>query len=164
MTYSALRKAAGLSQAELARCLEVSQPAIAAYESGRRTPDGTASDRYRVLSSALTGPTRSYGFFRAREVLLPDDRWQSFVPHSGRWRLPVHLEWSTRSERDMGNFADRSRVYEIVLAEGKPSDIRIWIDRDELIEFGGTLMLPRHIKKPVHEMIERLLRGEVGAA
>lgn len=164
MTYSALREASGLSQAELARCLGVSQPAVAAYESGRRTPDGMASDRYKVLSSALIGPTRSYGFFRSREILLPDDRWQSLVPHSERWRLPVHLEWSTRSERDMGDSAGRSRVYEIVLAEGKPSDIRIWVDCDELIEFGGTLMLPRHLEKPVHEMIERLLRGEVGAA
>ncbi|MGO2540759.1 helix-turn-helix domain-containing protein [Specibacter sp. AOP5-B1-6] len=49
----ALRKAAGLSQAELARRSGVAQPNVAAYEAGRRSVSGQMLERLRAAARPL---------------------------------------------------------------------------------------------------------------
>jgi hypothetical protein len=43
--------------------------------------------------------------------------------------LPLHLNWSAPGRVfDLGSRADRARVYEIVLQEGRPADILAYVD------------------------------------
>lgn len=48
-----IREAARLSQAEVAEAIGTTQPAVAGYESGRRTPRGERAARYADLLARL---------------------------------------------------------------------------------------------------------------
>lgn len=156
MNYIALRESTGLSQVDVARILGVTQPAVAAYEAGRRPPTPPVAAKYAALEAALNGPSRCYGSFRGRPVELPDARWVPAVPREGHWRLPVHLDWSSGRTWDLGDPDDRSVVCAIVLAEGKPADVRLWVDPDELAAHWADIYLPRHMVGPVAEMLNRV--------
>lgn len=151
-----LRNATGMSQAAFAQILGTTQPAVAAYEAGRRSLSTEVSAKYQLVEMAFDGPVRTYGTFRGRPIELPDAPWTPAVPAEARIRLPVHLEWSLRRDRDLSNDEDRKAVYQQVLAEGKASDIRLWIDPDELRRIRPVLTLPRHLEDPVDEMLTRL--------
>ena len=61
--------------------------------------------------------------------------------------LPLHLNWSAPAR--MANLADRrqrARVYEVVLREGRPDDIRTYIDGVLLADLWDELVLPRKIR------------------
>jgi hypothetical protein len=40
-------------------------------------------------------------------------------------QLPLHLNWTPGRVFDLGSRADRTRVYEIVLQEGRPAEILV---------------------------------------
>ncbi|MDU0345397.1 helix-turn-helix domain-containing protein [Microbacterium sp. KSW2-29] len=65
MDIRAERRAAGVSQAELARAAEVPQPNISAYENGRRQPSPEVLERIR---RALAGTLRDR-LFRHRDEI-----------------------------------------------------------------------------------------------
>ena len=65
MNIRAERRAAGLSQAELARAAQVPQPNISAYENGRRQPSPEVLERIR---RALAGNLRDR-LFRHRDQI-----------------------------------------------------------------------------------------------
>jgi hypothetical protein len=61
--------------------------------------------------------------------------------------LPLHLNWSVRGRVfDLGSRADRARVYEIVLQEGRPADILAYIDGALLADLWDDLVLPRVVR------------------
>lgn len=158
MDFLTIRESIGLPQADMARILGVTQPAVAAYEAGRRSPAPPAAAGYAAMEAALKGPSRRYGSFRGRPIELPDAKWAPVVPHAGHWRVPVHLDWSSRRTWDLGNPDDRLTVYAMILAEGKPSDVRLWVNPGELEERQADIYLPRHVGGPVDEMIRRIGR------
>ncbi len=47
---------------------------------------------------------------------------------------------------DLGSRADRARVYEIVLQEGRPADILACVDGALLADLRGDLVLPRAVR------------------
>ena len=52
-----------------------------------------------------------------------------------RVRLPMHLNWSAPGRVfDLGSRADRARLYEIVLQEGRPADILASVDGALLVD------------------------------
>ena len=58
-------------------------------------------------------------------------------------RLPLHLNWSAPGRVfDLGSRADRARVYEIVLQEGRPADILAYVDGALLVDLRDDLVLP----------------------
>jgi len=58
--------------------------------------------------------------------------------------LPLQLNWSDRGRRyDLRDRRRRARVYEIVLREGRPSDILAYIDGALLVDLWDELVLPR---------------------
>ncbi|MCC4250570.1 MULTISPECIES: helix-turn-helix domain-containing protein [Microbacterium] len=65
MDIRAERRAAGLSQAALARAAQVPQPNISAYENGRRQPSAEVLDRIR---RALAGNLRDRVFRHRDEI------------------------------------------------------------------------------------------------
>ena len=62
-------------------------------------------------------------------------------------RLPLRLNWSAPGRVfDLGSRADRARVYEIVLQEGRPADIVAYVDGALLVDLWDDLVLPRAVR------------------
>jgi hypothetical protein len=80
----------------------------------------------------------------ARPVAIPEDVDDpSVLKASGVVELPFHVRWGDPSiTYDLGQRADRNRVYEQVLREGTEDDVRFYIDVDELVALFDELVLP----------------------
>lgn len=60
--------------------------------------------------------------------------------------LPLHLNWSAPWRVfDLRSRADRARVYETVLQEGRPADILAYVDGALLADLWDELVLPRAV-------------------
>lgn len=147
------RRAAGLSQHDLAALAGTSRPTLSAYEHGRKSPTlETAARLLRAAGFELAIRPRVSFFERAtprgRVVLVP-----SSLPRLEPERalaavtLPLHLNWSEPGRRfDLRDRRQRARVYEIVLREGGPDDILTYIDGVLLTELWDEVVLPRDIR------------------
>ena len=61
--------------------------------------------------------------------------------------LPLHLNWSAPGRMfDLRSRADRARVYEIVLQEGRPADILGYVHGALLVDLWDDLVLPRAVR------------------
>jgi len=147
-----VRVSAGLTQEELARRAGTSRTTLSAYEHGRKSP--TAATLARLLSRAgwelAAQPhvsfTRQPG--HGSPVWVPDrlPRLES-ARALARVELPLHLNWSAPGRVfDLGSRADRARVYEIVLQEGRPADILTYVDGVLLADLWSDLVLPRRVR------------------
>lgn len=160
------RRAAGLSQEELARRAGTSRPTLSAYEHGRKSP--TLNTALRLLAAAgqeleLAPRTRfvQHAGARGRVVVVPD-RLPRLPLHEalGKVTLPLHLEWSASArEFDLADRSERARVYEIVLREGGEEDIRRYVDGALLVDLWRELVLPRDARAAWNPVVRRALRG-----
>ena len=148
-----VRSEAGLSQEELARRAGTSRPTLSAYEHGRKSP--TMATAARLLAHAgyeLVAQPRieftQQPAARGRSIWVPDhlprlDVAQAFA----RVSLPLHLNWSNRGRVfDLASRADRARVYEVVLQEGRPVDILAYVDGALLIDLWDEMVLPPAVR------------------
>jgi transcriptional regulator with XRE-family HTH domain len=159
MEVSELRRRLGLTQAELADFLGVTQPAVAAWEAGRRTPTGRAAKTLERLQRSFSGPTRTYGKHRGRPIELPSRRWEPVFRPTHKITLPIHLDWSPRAgQRDFRDPVQRAGAYAQVLDEGTPTDVRVWVDPDDLAELWPDVPVARHLREPVGRLVEMLRR------
>lgn len=147
------RVGAGLTQDELARRAGTSRPTLSAYEHGRKSP--TVATFARILATAgvdltvqprisFTQQQASHG----KPAWVPDR-----LPRlDAVWalaavELPLHLNWSSPGRVfDLRSRADRARVYEIVLQEGRPDDILAYVDGVLLADLWNDLVLPRKLR------------------
>lgn len=61
--------------------------------------------------------------------------------------LPLHLNWSAPGRVfHLRSRADRARVYEIVLQEGRAADILAYVDGALLVDLWDDLVLPRAVR------------------
>jgi len=61
--------------------------------------------------------------------------------------LPITLDWSQPGRPfNLADRTDRARVYEIVLREGTPTDVRTYIDGALLIDVWHELVLPQDVR------------------
>lgn len=147
-----VRGSAGLTQEELARRAGTSRPTLSAYEHGRKSP--TVATYARILAEAgwklAAEPAVSFAqhFVRGKPVWVPDR-----LPRLDAARalatveLPLHLNWSAPGRVfNLGARADRARVYEIVLQEGRPDDILAYVDGVLLADLWDDLVLPSGIR------------------
>ena len=159
-TLRAVRSAAGLTQAELGSRAQVARPNVAAYEAGRREPrfdsalallDAAGADvvvEPPVVWSWTTG-LRPHPVPSRLWRLAPEAALRSFEPG-------LHLWWSGPSRSfDLADRADRCRLYEIVLREGRPEDIESVVDAVLLCEAWPDLVLPRSLAEAWSPLIPR---------
>jgi len=147
-----VRGSAGLTQEELARRAGTSRPTVSAYEHGRKSP--TVATFARLLSEAgwelAAQPHVSFTqhLARGKPVWVPDRLPRLDVARAlAVVELPLHLNWSAPARVfDLGSRADRARVYEIVLREGRPADILAYVDGALLADLWGDLVLPRAVR------------------
>ena len=147
-----VRGSAGLTQEELARRAGTSRPTLSAYEHGRKSP--TVATFARLLSEAgwelAAQPHVSFTqhLVRGKPVWVPDRLPRLDAADAlARVELPVHLNWSAPGRVfDLRSRADRARVYEAVLQEGRPADILAYVDGALLTDLWGDLVLPRAVR------------------
>jgi hypothetical protein len=84
----------------------------------------------------------------SRPVAIPDDFATTTCDKaSGVIRLPNRIRWSGPDLTfDLGNAADRRRVYELVLVEGTEEDVRHYVSLDELTTVWGEIFLPTYVR------------------
>ena len=84
-----------------------------------------------------------------RPVAVPEDVDDPApVKAWGLVKVPFHIRWSEPSlTYDLGDRADRMRVYEQVLREGTDEDVRYFIDVDELPGMWSDLLLPPTVRR-----------------
>lgn len=92
-----------------------------------------------------------------RSVEIPDDLDDPATRKaSGVVELPHRVRWSAPRRRyDLSDRVQRARVYEQVLREGTPDDIRYFIQVDDLIDLWPELFLPDHIRCAWRTWLER---------
>jgi hypothetical protein len=85
---------------------------------------------------------------RGRWVWVPDHLPRLEMAHAfARVQLPLHLNWSAPGRVfDLGSRANRARVYEVVLQEGRPADILAYVDGALLVDLWDDLVLPRAVR------------------
>jgi transcriptional regulator with XRE-family HTH domain len=147
------RLAAGLSQEELARRAGTSRPTLSAYEHGRKSP--TLATMERLLAQAgfelVVQPKIEFAEYPSRHghpSWVPSRLSRLDIEEAlGRVVLPLHLNWSEPGRAfDLSVRGDRARVYEIVLREGRPEDIRAYVDGALLVDLWDELVLPRTLR------------------
>lgn len=157
--YLEARKRLGLTQGDLAALAGVTQPAVAAYEAGRRRPTGQADLIMNgMLISLDRAPTVPAEDGRGRPIELPEGRWERVVPPDAEVRLPTKLEWSRPRERsiDLSDRRLRASAYAQILDEGGPEDIRFWIDPEALVELWPDIPVARRLRPHVEKLVQRL--------
>lgn len=130
--------ATGLTQVEAAWALNVTQPSISRWLRGDRTPSAEVTTRMSLVEESVNAPYTSYDAENNRgAVIVPDGTWTHAFAPKGMFRLPQHIHWSgSDAERilDADDPDDRIRAYMLVITNGRPSDIRMWVD---LADFAG---------------------------
>jgi transcriptional regulator with XRE-family HTH domain len=156
--YRSARERLGLTQRDLAQLAGVTQPAVAAYEAGRRRPTGTADLIMNGMLLVFDGPTVEAVDERRRPIELPDERWEPVVAKDAVVRLPTRLDWSPSRDprRDLSDPRERAWAYAQVLNEGTAADIRFWIDPDALVEMWPEVPVARSIRPHVQALVDRL--------
>jgi transcriptional regulator with XRE-family HTH domain len=147
------RRAAGLTQAELAARAGTSQAALSAYERGVKSP--TIKVAGRILEAA------GYDLNLRRLI----DWVEHEAPGVGRFWVP-NILWHAEMpgcfatltivdpeheppiwERDMHDRAQRKEAYEHLILQGVPEEMIRWIDGPFLVDLWDELDLPEPVRK-----------------
>jgi transcriptional regulator with XRE-family HTH domain len=158
-----VRRAAGLSQDELARRAGTSRTAVSAYEHGRKSPALDTVDRLVSAAGYVLDAWPRVEFVavsggRGREVLVPTRLPQlPAVQALATVELPLTLNWSQLGRKfrliDRG---ERARVYELVLREGAAADVLRYIDGTLLVDLWEELVLPRAVRAAWLPLIDQI--------
>jgi transcriptional regulator with XRE-family HTH domain len=163
------RRAAGLSQASLAKLAGTSRPTLSAYEHGRKSP--TLETAARIVGEAgfelSLAPRIEFheaAVDRGRPILVPNRLPR--LPLEDAFavvELPLHLNWSDRGRRfDLRDRRQRARVYELVMREGRPVDVITYLDGALLIDLWNELVLPVAVRAAWNAVVSG--QGEKQAA
>ncbi len=156
------RQAAGLSQAALAAVAGTSRPTLSAYEHGRKSP--TLTTAARIVGEAgfelALSPKPEFvevGVDRGRPIVVPTELPRLDLTSAvATVNLPLHLSWSgPRRTFDLSDRRQRARVYEIVLREGGPVDVRTYIDGALLVDLWDDLVLPAAVRAAWQPVVQR---------
>ena len=155
-----LRKIYGLTQNQLAEILGVTQPAVAAWEKGTRSPkDPEVVKRLEAMEENIDVECEVVdGGLRRPPVEFPTKRWEPVVRSDAIVRLPIHLEWSHKDQRscDLSNPQQRVFAYQQILEHGAGRDICFWIDPDALLECYKEISIAPYAKDGFVRLVERL--------
>ena len=158
------RRDAGLTQEQLAKRAKTSHSTLSAYENGRKSPSADTLERL-LAESGFELEARPHLTFRKvtgsrGAVYEVPERLPSLPPERAlaAIELPLTLNWSEPGRRfRLADRADRARVYETVLREGSPEDIRTYIDGILLIDIWPELVLPRDLREAWQSILPSLV-------
>ncbi len=158
------RRAAGLSQEDLAGRAHTSRTAVSAYENGHKSPSLCTAERLlaeagyeldtrpRITFHRVAGARDHRYEVPDRLPQLPPDQALATV------QLPLRLNWSDKErEYRMADRTDRARVYEAVLHEGTADDVLTYVDGTLLVDLWPELVLPRDLRAAWSAVINHAL-------
>jgi transcriptional regulator with XRE-family HTH domain len=156
------RRAAGLSQHELARRAGTSRTTLSAYEHGAKSPTLATAERLLAAAGFELAVLPHVEFAdratsRGRVVAVPTTL-PRLAPADAlaTVALPLHLNWSAPSRvYKLAHRPDRARVYEIVLREGTSRDVVKYIDGALLVDLWDELVLPRDVREAWASLIDQ---------
>jgi DNA-binding XRE family transcriptional regulator len=158
------RRAAGVSQEELARRAGTSRPTLSAYERGRKSPSLVTAQRLLGQVGFELAVQPRVGFVerpgaRGRVVVVPTGLPRLDVDRAlARVVLPLHLNWSSPGRGfDLRDRRQRALVYEMVLREGTPEDVLAYIDGVLLVDLWDELVLPRDVRTAWESLVATAL-------
>lgn len=167
-----VRRAAGLSQEELAHRAGTSRTAVSAYEHGRKSPSLDTVDRL-VASAGYELDARPRIEFvrvasaRGRYVLVPTRLPQLPAGHAlATVELPLTVNWSQPGRLfRLSDRGDRALAYELVLTEGGEDELLRYVDGTLLVDLWDEIVLPRAVRAAWSPLIAQV-RGvaEAGVA
>lgn len=159
-----VRRAAGLSQDELSRRAGTSRTAVSAYEHGRKSPSLDTVERLLAGAGYELDARPRVGFVevagaRGRPVSVPNRLPRLPIERAlAVVELPLRLNWSRPGRVfRLSDRGDRARVYETVLREGAPQDVRDYVDGALLVDLWGELVLPRDVRAAWSPLIDAVL-------
>lgn len=165
------RIASGFSQAALAERSGTSRPTLSAYERGRKSP--TLDTAVRILAEAgfdlFIAPRVEFHEVsreRGRPIWVPNVLPRLSLEQAlATVELPMHLNWSDRGRRyDLRDRQQRARVYEVVLREGGPDDVRGYVDGALLVDLWSELVLPSAIRAAWSAVVRSPVMEKVAAS
>jgi transcriptional regulator with XRE-family HTH domain len=167
---SQVRRAAGLSQDDLARRAGTSRTAVSAYEHGRKSPSLDTVERLLIAAGHELDVRQQIDFARVagargRQILVPTRLPRLPVDQAfASVDLPLALNWSQPGRVfHLSDRADRARVYEAVLREGREADVLRYVDGALLVDLWNELILPRDVRAAWTALIESVATVQGGA-
>lgn len=141
-----------LDQTSLAAALNVTQAALSQWISGRRRPPAEVFDVIRAaLDASSVDAVRLGTDARRRAITAPASRWRPVFRPTGRFRLPLHLEWSGEVGdrwRDATRLPDLVDAYAQVLDNGGAADVVRWVDPEIAAAHWEEIPLSRSRRGP----------------
>jgi transcriptional regulator with XRE-family HTH domain len=147
------RRAAGMSQAELAYVARTTQSAVSEYESGRKSPTLAVTERLLAAAKADLVVAPRVEFFWAEEpagrvFYVPDRLWAVPPPLCFARVMMFGTEsLGKRAVLDLSKRPDRIRFYQLVLTYGFPEMIQESVDGALLVDVWKELTLPDAIRE-----------------
>ena len=160
------RRAAGLTQAALARLAGTSQSTLSMYERGTKSPSLAVTERIieaagHHLSVApnlefveVPGQHGLHPFWLAKHLwrIDPDQAFRAVVLPGPSRHWPAPHRYYYLHDRD-----DRARAYELLIREGSPSDLLDYVDGALLVDIWRDLDLPDPIRRAWQPLIRAAL-------
>ena len=134
---------------------------------GRKSPTVDTAARVLAVAGFELGAVPQVRFAervlpRGRSIWVPDRLPRLPVAAAlASVRLPLHLNWSDpgRTFR-LVDRRDRARVYEVLLREGGPDDIRAYVDGVLLVDLWHELVLPVAVRVAWQPLVDAVLAGD----
>ena len=161
------RRAAGLTQGQLAARARTTQSAVSMYERRRKVPLLDVAERLMQAAEADLGMvtmvrweaepvTPISGFF------YPSRLWRVEVPGCfDTVRMPDCVGGTDQEEWDLRDRDDRRRLYENLLVKGDAEQIMRWVDGALLVDLWDELELPLRIRAAWEPAVEAAREGRV---
>jgi transcriptional regulator with XRE-family HTH domain len=159
------RRAAGLTQAELARRAATTQSAVSMYERRRKVPLMDVAERLMQAAGADLGMVTTVvwevDFLPGLKAFwYPDRLWRVEVPGCfDRVRMPDLVGRTDQGEWDLRDRSDRPRLYENLLTEGDQHMMMRWVDGALLVDVWTELVLPAKIRAAWEPAVEAASAG-----
>ena len=161
---AAARRASGLSQAEVARRAGTSRPNVSAYERGRRSPTLETLERLLAANDQRLTTVPILHFRQhldrlGKPFFVPNQFPQLPPPASlAQVRLALQVHWSSAQQVwDLSDRTQRMLAYQLLLAEGEPSDISSYVDGTLLVDLWADLYLPADIRAAWQPLVDQAL-------
>ena len=157
------RRAAGLTQVELARRAGTTQSAISEYERRRKSPALDVTERVMRAAGADLAMTTLVEFSERsasgnRVFYVPSRLWRVEVP-----QCFAKVELDDRTW-DLGVRAERKGLYERLLGSGTEFMIFRWVDAALLVDLWPELELPVNVRKAWEPLVQVAAQGQVESA
>ncbi len=147
------RQGGGLTQEQLAKRAGTSQAALSAYERGLKTPTLAVAGRIVEAAGYRLTLTTGVHFVQhtakgARPFWVPDRLWRGRLPECfATVSLQDHAYLRGVTRLSLRRRPSRRRMYELLLRNGFPEELRDWIDGALLVDLWEELKIPRPIRE-----------------